>query len=75
MKNNIKYLLAAFIAASTIVTAQDIAAEIPQAVAECATCLPALLEKNWPAGITCLVTAIAAAVVRYFEKKKLLKKL
>jgi len=42
-------------------------------VDDCLTCLPSVAEKNWPAAITCAVTAAVAAVIRYFEKRKMKK--
>jgi hypothetical protein len=42
-------------------------------VDECLECLPHVIEKNWPAAISCAVTVAVGAIVRYFEKRRLLK--
>jgi hypothetical protein len=38
---------------------------------ECLDCLPHVMEKNWPAALTCALTAAVAGVIRYFEKRRI----
>lgn len=40
---------------------------------DCTDCIPYIIEKNWPAAIGCAVTAAVGAIIRYFEKRKMLK--
>lgn len=72
MKKTFSFLIFMAIAGASF--AQTVADEIPAVVEDCLTCLPNIINQNWPAAIGCLATAVIAGVVRYFEKKKDKKK-